>query len=696
MNERNTSIFETIKSTFGFFLISFLCGGVGLYMKGSLPPSFENTGMLAIFCFILTPYFYFREKTLEDEFNFQKFTRSVEFQFTIIVTVLILIIAMLMLFLMKKQGENYLNLIGYFTGIAPFIYMSARSINGLIIGNTKEKGFLYKVFFPALATCLMPMVFGWALIEQETISVLVAALYIVLLSEVSRKNKLTMIPFLSLIVISLIVFSMIVPSLKFGSVLVVGLIISLGMGVSEVGKRAYLISSNQKSSYKNEDAEYFASGATWASCIFPVLLTILPLLIIELPTLPVVAYAIFYIVIWQDFVQRKDEVMAFWVSVALGFMLPVILISSVLAAGYFGGLKSDYTSALYPLCAVPLAVAFFLPTFNRNFRPNRIKKNMLEKNICKSDKIMATGVFLLISVAITMVIIMMFSVFLSAMNEGLMQKYKIKENEILIGLIALIVVKFLVSWFSWNSDDSQGGTPGENIQKNIEASKNAGNIITRINVGRPAVSVIAGLFISFGMFLSEKASFGASLIAGLPMTLVTMYGFVVNDICDKEKDRIAEAKNKPIAYGAMSVQSAMMYAFLLVSLAFLVEFFSAGTARILILSSVFIGVSIYSYISRYFPIGKGVATAILCLAPIVYLSEAAGISVNIFVYPVFVFFIFGRELLMDSIEIAGDSRFGIKTLAYFMGADYASAVGWTFMLSATVSLFFILGKHQSH
>jgi 4-hydroxybenzoate polyprenyltransferase len=174
-----------------------------------------------------------------------------------------------------------------------------------------------------------------------------------------------------------------------------------------------------------------------------------------------------------------------------------------------------------------------------------------------------------------------------------------------------------------------------------------------------------------------------SVAAGLAMTTLTMFGFVVNDIVDFDKDSRAGVR-RPIATGELSRSRAVLFAAALLLSSYLASPTGGSGGKVLTLTS--LALVAYSPLARRFPLGKGAYVAVLCCAPLWYGSVAGGVQRSWLSYATLACFVLGREALMDSDELVGDRQAGIKTIAAIFGCHRTRRIGAIVMLFSAVFL----------
>lgn len=177
------------------------------------------------------------------------------------------------------------------------------------------------------------------------------------------------------------------------------------------------------------------------------------------------------------------------------------------------------------------------------------------------------------------------------------------------------------------------------------------------------------------------------------MFTVTMFGFVINDILDFEKDAAAGVQ-RPIATGAISSQTALVFAgFLLVGACWLSAAVGSGGS---VLTLAVLALVLYTPSARRMPLLKGLYVAGLCMAPLYYASVVGQTNFSGAAYVLLALFVLGREILMDAHEIAGDRQAGLRTVAEALGPSKTRRLGAAMMIASLAWLNFvapgILGK----
>ena len=200
--------------------------------------------------------------------------------------------------------------------------------------------------------------------------------------------------------------------------------------------------------------------------------------------------------------------------------------------------------------------------------------------------------------------------------------------------------------------------------------------------GRPLSAGLAGALSLATVWIrsgfSEKA-----ILVGFVMWTITMFGFVINDIFDFEKD-VAACVRRPIAMGSLSRQVAFFFAIFLLLLVW--SFCAAVGSGTSVVMLTVLALILYTPFARHAPLLKGLYVAGLSLVPLYYASMISHVNFSRAAYGLLAVFIFGRETLMDAHEIADDQRAGMRTMAIFLGQPEARRLGAVMMILSLACL----------
>lgn len=184
----------------------------------------------------------------------------------------------------------------------------------------------------------------------------------------------------------------------------------------------------------------------------------------------------------------------------------------------------------------------------------------------------------------------------------------------------------------------------------------------------------------------ESAGLAFWGVRSLPLAMVVMAGFVLNDIGDMVKDRTA-AVYKPLASGHVTKRLAASIACLLICGAVLIECLFPGNAGLMTVISAALGVTLYTPISHRMPLFKGPMTAALCCLSLTYADELTSTTIPMVDYAILAMFVVGRELLLDVRDRLPDRAYGLSTWAHVLGDKAATAVGQAGMLAGALGLW---------
>jgi 4-hydroxybenzoate polyprenyltransferase len=165
------------------------------------------------------------------------------------------------------------------------------------------------------------------------------------------------------------------------------------------------------------------------------------------------------------------------------------------------------------------------------------------------------------------------------------------------------------------------------------------------------------------------------------MSCITAAGFMINDLYDKPKDRLGSVQ-RPITVGAVSPLEAVISTVLLIAAAFWVTPLERSSTTILLVVTV--GVVAYSSVSRRLPLLKGLYTALLCCAPLVYGASFGRGKFTLGVYVALILCISGREIYLDIRDIQGDCRFGLRTIPVLVGIRTARHMAVALMIIGSI------------
>jgi geranylgeranylglycerol-phosphate geranylgeranyltransferase len=211
------------------------------------------------------------------------------------------------------------------------------------------------------------------------------------------------------------------------------------------------------------------------------------------------------------------------------------------------------------------------------------------------------------------------------------------------------------------------------------------NINAYIIITRPVNVILTFLVVIVGAFICVEGddSINKILLAGLSAALTAGAGNIVNDIYDKEADKINHPE-RPLAKGIISTRNTWIEYFILTLLAIAASSLISQTASIIVfLTSVLL--YLYSVRLKKIPLLGNITVAYLTGLAFIF----GGIAVNnvrgAFIPAVFAFLInFIRELIKDMDDIEGDTKAGLQSFPnkFGMKATILLITSLTFTLIA--------------
>lgn len=202
---------------------------------------------------------------------------------------------------------------------------------------------------------------------------------------------------------------------------------------------------------------------------------------------------------------------------------------------------------------------------------------------------------------------------------------------------------------------------------------------------RPTPSAIAGIITASSLLIYTKMPILWCFLRALPIVLVTMAGFVLNDIYDREKDRM-RFRDKPISTGKLPVNMMKLSGVIALFSSIVIEMFFRSTLSLSVIIVTICGVILYSPVAHRAPIVKGLYTSMLCCAPFLYGATISGHSFPFRTYVILCIFVTGRELFLDYRHLREDLAFGIRTAAAYLGGQWSKALSWGLMWVGVVLL----------
>ena len=177
-HEQKTMV-QVITASLGFILVAFLTAITGYTLSNSALPARNDLILIGIYSLLVWPYYLSRQALLERDIDsleekYDSYTKSIGIQVPSIMFILFALIAFFVLSLFYSFPIKYLFgqrqdiVISLALGLLPFFVLDIYHVNDLRVKNSdKAFRFTERVLFPALATGIVPLAFGWSLFGQS-------------------------------------------------------------------------------------------------------------------------------------------------------------------------------------------------------------------------------------------------------------------------------------------------------------------------------------------------------------------------------------------------------------------------------------------------------------------------------------------------------------------------------------------------
>jgi geranylgeranylglycerol-phosphate geranylgeranyltransferase len=209
------------------------------------------------------------------------------------------------------------------------------------------------------------------------------------------------------------------------------------------------------------------------------------------------------------------------------------------------------------------------------------------------------------------------------------------------------------------------------------------------------IRVFTSVLIALAVFLPlywAGVSVIESLYSSIPFFCAAAGGFAINDYYDLPKDQInkpyrAIPSGKIRPHGALSFGVALIVAGSLISL-----FVYHSKLQLFLYLISIVGAGLYNLVVKYLSLSKTVLTAAISVLPILYVTTTLSYpSIYLLIPLAGLFFLLGRELLMDVRDINGDRLSRMKTLPMVLGSRATARIAFfLFALCGSILMFFTL------
>ncbi len=685
---------DVVTSAFGYFLVAPLCSlaGYAVAHHTGIPRSWHDWGPLLVLWALLVPAYILRAALYEgtktkfitrDDLAALRWQKKISWEYAIASALFV----MSLLFVVWLAGPalahlGYSNprlLIQTFATVAPLyvicIYLGIRWPR-----DPQLFDFRFRNFFPALATCLSPFVFGHEVGGDLFCSIFAAALVLTLwtvgIFVPTKRFATTGFVILLILIIALPLHATLSNQgwAKCFILCTFGLLLTLAMGVCEAWRFTARVLNDKEyrpdGNFNDATKRYYLGGANLATALF------LPIFLwtafhpattrLYLPAAFVVLTVQY--VLW--YFDRTDTKRTWWpeVGAVIGYLYPVVVgVGTSIDHWPSLGAAAPRTVSLFEMCEVwafclacvaPLVVYSGLWDLRHE-----------EQKIPKFQSfILCAGV-----TGFTSITLGCFSVglmFLSGVMVDDPPKFMltrgvpIAATYLVVGGLCTLAVLYGRFW-------SRSSPERLDVAETNPPTSSALRYATLIlKSGRLPSAVIASVMTAVSLVMSGWA-FRAAVPAGAAILFATLFGFIVNDIIDFDKDRQALLQ-RPIATGVLPRKIATIGAACTAITALGLGFTIGGALPIL---GLLLALVIYTPFAHTLPALKGAYTAFLCMSPLLYAISLGSSSVSGSLLIGLGIFIIGRELMLDLMDRDTDAKWGLRTLAVRLGESSASSLG---------------------
>ncbi|MGJ5814448.1 UbiA prenyltransferase family protein [Paludibaculum fermentans] len=704
------TLVEVLWEARGYFLVAVACTWAGYVIAHkALWPAQSDWPSLALLWLLLLPA-YVARATLFEQTNVKWFAenhdnrqwlRKLSIQFSLITLALNVPLGLLILYASPTPAfdsrQNILIRAGL--TILPMYLMTFH----LALKWPSEPtlySFRLRNFFPAFSTCLMPFIFGYSGVNDLPCAIIGVALILSFwaLAQFITHKGLAKVGFRVYVIVLL---AMIISTFNSDSqvgrwiwVCTFGILTTLVMGVSEAWRVTTRILKGidyrPAGPYTDTERALYLGGTNLAtaSLIPSFLLTSLHPATTSIYLSSIIILLALQYICW--FVDRTPNKGTYWPTLGLvfGFLIPLAIgMGTRFDSGIViltGAKLPEQLSDFVTITSVfVLIIGYFIKEYWQSFlrRDQRVQMAsiFLSTEVC----LVFTGIVSALLGILMPILGFIYPAVFGAISSGLANRMAILLRAYLFGAALCLIVIFFIR-LRRGSDPSPAapGTPPTQPPTHTAAFRLLSGLFTST---RPITSSIPGIMTAVVMFRADANI--ANIISGsAAMALITMAGFIANDVFDRHKDRLGGVV-RPIAAGIIPPMTAVVFASLLFCVAEFIGGVSSQAARVLHLTVALL--IIYSPFAHRYTKWKGFYTALLCCLPIAYASAATNLAIDVRLYIVLVLFVLGREILIDVRQLEYDLRASFFTLSGLLGARAAQIIASLLMLIAAICLVFL-------
>ena len=695
------TLLDVLLSAFGYFLVAILCSlaGYALAHKTTIPVTFSEWVPLIILWALLAPAYVGRAVLYEctktkfitrDDRKAIKWQKTMSWQYGLAAFLFGIAVAGPLL---TRLGRDNPALVAQIVcTIAPMYIL------GLYLGvrwpsDLKLFDFRYRNFFPALATCLPPFVFGYETGGDLFCSLAATSLVILpwLVALVTPARRFAIGGFVVLVVsiLALPLQSALTTSAVTRCIVLCtfGLLLTLAMGVCEtwrfIARVLNDIEYRPDGQFSAETKQYYLGGANLATALF------LPIFLwtaLHPATTRVYVIAAFMLLAFQYAAWYRDHTetkQTWWphVGAVIGYLYPVVVTIGTSLSEWPVSDKISTSPSLFDMLtawgalavpAIPLVrYSGLWHLFNEQERIVKFRSFAL----CAGT----TGLTALVLACSAVGSMFVLGQLMDSPPAAALRKATfLVFVYVVIALVctAAVLIGRFYRPHRVSAQSPKDATPSGGPSLHY--------VVLTLASGRPLPAFIASTIPIIACW-TNGGGLAKSLAAGGALFFATLFGFVVNDIFDYAKDRAAQ-RPRPIAADRLPRDVAWRgAAFLAAGAVVCGVAVNGGGAILMVLMALFV----YTPFARMFPLLKGLYTAGLCVMPVLFAAAVLSGSVNAALVGALAMFVIGRELLLDLQDLATDERWGLRTLAAFMGERRALIIGVALMSVGAVMVMLL-------
>jgi 4-hydroxybenzoate polyprenyltransferase len=634
----------------------------------------------------------------------------------------------------------------FIAAIVPMAYLlfrTGRQLNDESTRDSSALAFSNRILFPAMTTCMSSFLFGWFVNFQNQFSWIIflctSMVYcgIIYWSGRSKSETGSSVLCFGVLLIAAPVLTVVFDWDDGAFVgILLAVFISLALGVTEVTNRLPFIAGGDTSYRlaKGETLEFYISGANWSPFVF---IPFVPLLGLFLPNLPVwilYVYTLFFLIVWINAKDKTDKKFRIF-SMAFGFALPIIIIFGLLLGSKYpnsilllssivysaSGAEAEIISLsdrITTILGVFLTVIFvLLQSDYKELMDSTLRaRNSANDEYAFLVKKNCMLLFFVVASFVSIYALFVTSILSKAYDSQSFVFAQVDEFQI----FSLVLIAVVLVFYVWRDDEQDDDDQSDEATKSIGGNGNGvrtktiakkqkssnrvleedGNsILTRsalrmadyLTISRAFASSLAGLAVVVALQVYANFDITVIMASGLSIFFVTMFGFVINDIYDFEKDRRGGRYDKVLLKGRLTHREVRLVALVWLLCSWAVSLSLLNTSSFLLLVTLSIALTVYSPFSKAVPVLKGFYTAVLCMSPALFLNVVAGEQIigTGFLLIGLAYFV-GREVIIDAGDRAADILSGTRTLAVVLGQRWSIALGTIIMMGSLSILYWMV------